>query len=80
VEADAQNPSTWRDDIGGSGVQGHLWLHRKFEANLCYMRLYLGKRKKKAQIEKKKGKEQEWVKKRRRKKKKKQSAHMAYDG
>ena len=32
------HPSTWEMEAGGSGVQGHPWLHSEFEASLGYMR------------------------------------------
>jgi hypothetical protein len=35
------NPSTWKVEVGGSGVQGYLYLDGEFKANLGYMRQYL---------------------------------------
>jgi hypothetical protein len=34
-------PSIWELEEGGSGVQGHPWLHIKFEYSLDYMRYCL---------------------------------------
>jgi hypothetical protein len=31
------NPSTWAAEVGGSGVQGQLGLHGKFQASLSYV-------------------------------------------
>lgn len=37
--AQAHHLNTWEIETNGSEVQGHLWLHCKFEASLEYMRL-----------------------------------------
>lgn len=39
VMSQASNPSTWGVEIGGSGVQSHLQLHRELEGSLGYMSL-----------------------------------------
>lgn len=39
--AHACNPGTWDVDTGGSRLQDHPLLHRKFGASLCYPRLCL---------------------------------------
>lgn len=37
--------NTWEVQAGGSEVQGHSQLHRKSEASLGYMRLFLKEKK-----------------------------------
>lgn len=37
----ASNPSTWVIHAGGSGVEGHPWLHSKLEVSLGCLRSYL---------------------------------------
>lgn len=34
---DTSNFSPWEPEAGGSEVQGHPWLHSKFEASLGYV-------------------------------------------
>lgn len=39
----AYNLSIWEGKAGGLEVQGHLWLHAKFETSLWYMRFLIRK-------------------------------------
>lgn len=41
VETHTCHPSTGDVDAGGSGVEGHSWLHNELEASLGYIRLCL---------------------------------------
>lgn len=41
----ACGPITWDLDAGGSGIQGHPWLHSKIETSISYRRPYLFEKK-----------------------------------
>lgn len=52
----AYNPITREAEVGRSRVRGHLWLHSKFEAKQCYVRICLKKQNKSETKSIKKGK------------------------